>query len=107
MVRSRLILSLALVLLTAVVAAAQTGAGSLRGYVRDEQGGALPGVTVSARGEALIQPVSSVTDAEGYYRLINLPPGTFEVTADLTGFAALKRQELQGRPGTNIQGDTD
>ncbi len=30
----------------AVPADAQTGAGSLRGYIKDEQGGALPGVTV-------------------------------------------------------------
>ena len=28
--------------------AAQTGLGGLRGYVRDSQGGALPGVTVTA-----------------------------------------------------------
>ena len=105
MVRRRLILSLVLVLLTAAVSTAQTGAGSLRGYVRDEQGGALPGVTVSARGEALIQPVSSVTDAEGYYRLINLPPGTFEITADLTGFAAFKRQDILVRAGANFQVD--
>jgi len=105
MVRRRLILSLALVLLTAAAAAAQTGAGSLRGYVKDEQGGALPGVSVSARGEALIQPVSSVTDAEGYYRLINLPPGTYEVSADLTGFAAFKRQDILLRAGANFQVD--
>jgi len=59
------------------VATAQTGAGSLRGYITDEQGGALPGVTVTARSEVLIQPVSSVTDAEGYYRLINLAPGIY------------------------------
>src|SRR6267378_4652066 len=105
MIRRHLILSFALVLLTAAAAAAQTGAGSLRGYVTDEQGGALPGVTVSARGEALIQPVSSITDAEGYYRLINLPPGTYEVSADLSGFAAYKRQGVLLRAGANFQVD--
>ena len=39
------------VLGTSAIVAAQTGAGSLRGYVTDEQGGALPGVTVTARSE--------------------------------------------------------
>src|SRR5437899_9914012 len=97
--------SLAAVLGITAVAAAQTGAGSLRGYIKDEQGGALPGVTVSARGEALIQPVSSITDAEGYYRLINLPPGTYEVSADLSGFAAFKRQGVLLRAGANFQVD--
>ena len=87
------------------VAAAQTGAGSLRGYVKDEQGGALPGVTVSARSEVLIKPVSSVSDAEGYFRLINLPPGTYEVSADLAGFASFKRQDIIVRAGANFQVD--
>jgi hypothetical protein len=97
--------SLVVVLGLSAVAAAQTGAGSLRGYIKDEQGGALPGVTVAARSEALIQPVSSVTDAEGYYRLINLPPGTYEVSADLSGFAAFKRHGVLLRAGANFQVD--
>ena len=86
-------------------AAAQTGAGSLRGYITDEQGAAMPGVTVTARSEVLIVPVSSVTDAAGYYRLINLPPGTYEVTAELTGFAPFKRQDILLRGGANFQVD--
>jgi hypothetical protein len=97
--------SLAAVLGISAVAAAQTGAGSLRGYVKDEQGGALPGVTVSARSESLIQPVSSVSDAEGYFRLINLPPGTYEVSAQLAGFASFKRQDIIVRAGANFQVD--
>ena len=97
--------SLLAVLGISAVAAAQTGAGSLRGYVKDEQGGALPGVTVSARSESLIQPVSSVSDAEGYFRLINLPPGTYEVSAQLAGFASFKRQDIIVRAGANFQVD--
>ena len=62
---------------SSVAATAQTGAGSLRGYITDEQGAAMPGVTVTARSEVLIQPVTAVSDAEGYYRLINLAPGTY------------------------------
>jgi hypothetical protein len=93
------------VLGTSAIAAAQTGAGSLRGYITDEQGGALPGVTVTTRSEALIQPVASVTDAAGYYRLINLAPGTYEVSADLTGFAPFKRQDILLRAGANFQVD--
>jgi carboxypeptidase family protein/TonB-dependent receptor-like protein len=93
------------VLASSALATAQTGAGSLRGYITDEQGGALPGVTVTARAEELIQPVSAVSDAEGYYRLINLPPGTYEVAADLTGFASFKRQGVLLRAGANFQVD--
>ena len=97
--------SLVCVLGTSTIAAAQTGAGSLRGYITDEQGGALPGVTVTARSEVLIQPVSSVSDAAGYYRLINLPPGSYEVSAELAGFAMFKRQDVLLRAGANFQVD--
>ena len=50
MIRSRLLIALTLLLLCAASAAAQTGQGSLRGYVTDEQGGTLPGDTARPSG---------------------------------------------------------
>ena len=104
MVRTRVVLASLLLLSLAAVARAQTG-GSLRGYVKDEQGGALPGVSVTATSPALIQPSTAVTDAEGYYRLINLPPGPYTITAELTGFAPYKRADVLLRAGANFQVD--
>jgi len=75
------------------VAAAQTG-GSLRGYIKDEQGALLPGVTVTATSPDLIKPAVGTTDAEGYYRLAGLPPGTYVITAKLNGFATFRREEI-------------
>ena len=101
-------LSLAVVLTLVLPAAllAQTGTqGSLRGYVKDAQGGALPGVTVTATSPELLRPVSGVTNEEGYYRLINLPPGTYVVTAELTGFSVFKRESILLRAGANFQVD--
>jgi hypothetical protein len=86
---------------------AQTGDGSLRGYVKDEQGGVLPGVTLTARGEQLLAPVVAVTDAAGYYRLNNLPPGTFSVTAELTGFATYRREGILMRAGSTFSVDVE
>src|SRR5437773_12462524 len=91
MVCNRFTLASAFLVLIAATAAAQTGQGSLRGYVKDEQGGALPGVTVTAKSPALIQATTAVSDAEGYYRLLNLPPGTYTLTAELAGFAAFRQ----------------
>jgi Carboxypeptidase regulatory-like domain len=105
MVRTRLVLASALVLLIAATVVAQTDQGSLRGYVKDQQGGALPGVTVTAKSPALIQPGTTVTDAEGSYRLINLPPGTYTLTAELTGFAPYKREEILLRAGATFAVD--
>jgi hypothetical protein len=83
-------------------AAAQTGDGSLRGYVRDEQGGVLPGVTLTASSAALLTPVTAVSDSSGHYRLINLPPGTYTLTAELSGFASYKREGIVMRAGSNF-----
>ena len=55
--------------------AAQTTDGSIRGYVRDVQGGALPGVTVTAVSSDAPRPHVAVSDTDGLYRLLNLPPG--------------------------------
>jgi hypothetical protein len=60
---------------TSVSASAQSGQGSLNGYVKDEQGGVLPGVTVTAAGPEILAPVVAVTDSAGFYRLQNIPPG--------------------------------
>lgn len=71
-----------MVLLVALVgspaaAGAQISAdGSIRGYVRDEQQAALPGVTVTASGTDVAGTHTVVTDSTGLYRLVNLPPGT-------------------------------
>src|SRR4029078_8096690 len=92
----------AIVLLAALDVSAQTGDGSLRGFVKDEQGAVLPGVTVTTTSPALIRPVTSVTDASGYYRLLNLPPGTFALSAELQGFSTWRREGVIIRAGVTI-----
>ena len=95
------------ILLAASPAAAQTGDGSLRGYVRDQQGGVLPGVTVTATSPALLAAVVAVTDSAGYYRLNNLPPGTYAIAAELTGFATYRREGILMRAGTTFTVDIE
>ena len=88
-------------------ATAQTGDGSLRGYVKDEQGGVLPGVTVTGTSPALQAPVVGVTDSTGYYRLNNLPPGTFTVAAELAGFSTTRREGIVIRAGLTFTVDIE
>jgi hypothetical protein len=100
--------AVALVLLVPAGLSGQTGAqGSLRGYVKDAQGGALPGVTVTATSPDLIRPATAVTDGEGYYRLINLPPGTYVITAELTGFSSFRREGILLRAGATYAVDIE
>jgi carboxypeptidase family protein len=71
---------------------AQGGTGSIGGVVRDATGAVLPGVTVEASSPALIERVrTAVSDGEGQYRIVELVPGTYTVTATLTGFSTVKR----------------
>lgn len=103
----RVALACALVLSVGVAAVvpalAQTGAGSLRGTVKDEQGGALPGVTVTATSPDAIAPSVGVSDESGTYRLINLPPGTYAVTAELAGFSTYRQEGILVRAGATFQ----
>ncbi len=70
--------------------------GSVAGVVRDVSGGVLPGVTVEAASAALIEKVRTVsTDGTGQYNMVNLPPGTYDITYTLPGFATVNRQGVE------------
>src|SRR5689334_2237001 len=65
------------------------------GTVKDTSGALLPGVTIEAASEALIEGVkSAVSDGNGQYRIVDLRPGTYVVTFQLTGFQTLKRDGI-------------
>ena len=87
--------ALALALVAAPVAA-QVSTFDLSGVVKDEQGGVLPGVSVTMRNEATGFVRTVTTDDGGRYYFGNLPPqGTWELSAELTGFSTLKQQKLE------------
>jgi hypothetical protein len=63
---------------------AQTLTGTVSGKVTDEQGGVLPGVTVTLTGRT--GSLTQVTDARGEFRFLGLTPGGYNVKAELQGF---------------------
>jgi hypothetical protein len=79
-------------LLSAVVfsavgtSAAQTSLATVRGTVHDEQGAVLPGAAVTARQLATNTTRTAVTEGGGQYVIPNLPPGTYELRVELSGF---------------------
>jgi len=85
-----------------VVRAQSTAEGTIRGQVKDQQGGVLPGVSIAAASPTVAGSFLAVTDAEGRYRLLNLPPGTYTVTAELSGFAKFSRENVVIRAGLNV-----
>ncbi|MEZ5292272.1 MAG: carboxypeptidase regulatory-like domain-containing protein [Vicinamibacterales bacterium] len=105
MKKGRLVVAAVLLLGWAAAASAQQGLGGLRGVVTDAQGAVLPGVTVTVTSPNMLGPQVAVTSTAGEYRVINLPPGTFTVTAELTGFASYLREGILIRAGSTFQVD--
>ena len=69
---------------------------SIAGRVADTMGGTLPGVTVEAASQALIEQVRVVvTDEGGLYRIVDLRPGIYTVTFSLSGFSSLIREGIE------------
>ena len=79
--------------------------GTIRGYVNDNQGGALPGVVLTAISPAAATPSTAVTDGQGFYRLLRLPPGEYVLTGSLPAFAKYERTGIEVRTEVNIQVD--
>jgi hypothetical protein len=96
----RLSLALCLALVCAMPAFAQIEGGSISGTLSDVQGGVLPGAEVTAAGTDATQ--TFITDAEGAYRFLNLPPGTYTISAALQGFTALTRENVVVAVGRNV-----
>ena len=83
----------ALLVLLAITtpAAAQS---TIAGTVRDTSGAVLPGVTVEATSDALIEKTrTAVTDGSGQYRIVDLRPGLYTVTFTLPGFSMYRRND--------------
>ena len=85
----------ALLALAAGAARAQSQAvnGTIEGTIKDASGGLLPGVTVTVHNTDTGAERVVVTDANGLYRAPLLPLGTYQVTAELSGFK--KSQQTQ------------
>jgi hypothetical protein len=85
--------ALALVVLLPAAAMAQSG---IAGIVKDTSGAVLPGVSVEAASPVLIEKVRAVvTDEQGAYRILDLRPGTYDITFTLPGFSTVKREALE------------
>lgn len=82
-------------LIGVVSASAQEVRGAVEGAVKDTSGGMLPGATVEAKNLATNSVLSAVTDANGVYRFPALQPGTYEITATLSGFQPAKVPNVQ------------
>jgi hypothetical protein len=83
---------------------AQQLTGTVYGSVSDEQGGRLPGVTVTLTGAGA--PQTYTTDSRGEFRFVNLPPSDrYTVTYEMQGFVRTTKTNVAVSTGRNTQAD--
>ena len=87
---------LAAACLAARPALAQTlTTGTLSGSIVDQQGGALPGVTVNAVHDPTGTQYAATTDGEGRFQMLNVRVGgPYSVTATLSGFSDQRQSDI-------------
>ena len=71
------------------------------GTIQDESGLVLPGVTVTVADPATGLTLLAVTDGSGQYRVPSVPAGTYNLTAELPGFATVVLAEVELLVGQN------
>jgi hypothetical protein len=86
--KRRILIPLLLMLLAAGTAdlRAQSTTGRISGTVTDSSGAVLPGVTVTVTQQGTGLARTAATDAAGAYVFVSLPVGTYDVSAELSGF---------------------
>ncbi len=111
LVRRRVHLAM-LVVLAALVgvlpstpAAAQTTNGAIAGIVNDAQGGVLPGVTLTLRNTDTGLTRTVVTEVDGRYRVLGIPPGRYSLRADLQGFGPVEVTDIVLTVGGEVAQD--
>src|SRR5438094_7067962 len=86
-------------MLLAVSGYAQFQTGNIYGKVQAKDGSVLPGVTVTLTGVGA--PQTTVSDAQGNFRFLNLSPGTYTLKSELAGYGTSTRAGVGVRVGAN------
>jgi hypothetical protein len=87
--RSGVFSALAAVILFTSLAAAQSDAGSITGFVRDPSGATVPHAKVIIRNEGTREERTMISNESGYYVVASLEPGFYTVGAEAAGFKKL------------------
>ena len=89
------VMALAAIALTVASAGFAQTTGRVQGIARDSEGAPLPGVTITATAPVLPGNVTAVTDSDGSFRLLSLPPGVYTLSAALEGFNTVESRDIK------------
>jgi len=90
------------VFLLPLIAFAQSSTGAISGTITDNSGAALPGVTVTSTNAGTGASRTAVSNETGRYQLGLLPPGQYNVSAELEGFQPRKQNNITVHIGSDV-----
>jgi len=101
-----LVFILAIIFLSCMAYSQSRQTGVIEGTVSDTEGNPLPGAEVTINSPNMIGGVkSTITDNQGKFRFVLLPPGVYTVGAKLTGFIPQKHEDIRLSVGETLTVD--
>lgn len=94
-----------LICFSAAMSQAQSNAADLQGTVRDQNGAVVANASITVRNSATNVSRETTTNDEGYYKIVNLPPGDYELTAKATSYKTAVIQAVKLTIGQTINQD--
>jgi len=91
-----------LILLFSSFALAQRDLGTITGTVTDPSGAAVPGAAITITNVATGESYKLETTSVGDYTRPALPPGTYTVAAEATGFRRVSQENVQVTAGSRV-----
>src|SRR5262245_17449910 len=80
--------------------------GRISGFVKDPAGSSIPSVNITARMTEQQSTTKAVTNSEGFYDFVALPPGSYELTFEAAGFRRHVRSGVDLSINQNLRVDT-
>src|SRR5438876_54801 len=93
------------IVLLALTLSVQQETGSITGQVVDPSGATLPMAEVVARNDSTAATFRTSVDEAGFYRIPQLAPGTYTITATASGFRTLVREGIFVRVNDRLRID--
>jgi hypothetical protein len=99
------LLVVAFVFSIAPTAFSQATNATLTGTIKDQTGAAIVGATVTATNTSTAIQKTGVSNSDGYYTIVQLAPGMYDVQATQKGFATMIYRAQEILVGTTVTRD--
>lgn len=87
-----------LLVLSSVAFCQLSSTGTINGTVTDSTGAVVPGASISVENQMTKASVTSSSSATGTFVLVGLPPGTYDVTVEKSGFTTFTMANVTVHP---------